>query len=92
MADTQQLTQEELQFFQSLNNDYSSVRAQLGAVVLEIDRLQTVESQLKDTNQQLVAKEREYIQQLQEKYGPGSIDLSTGKYTPAESTPVISAD
>lgn len=76
------LTEEELSFFSNLSADYSSIRTQLGSITLEINRLETVQSSLTSTFNQLVEREKEFLKELQQKYGEGSVDLTTGIYTP----------
>jgi len=36
------------------------------------------------TNDQLLTREKEFLVELQNKYGVGSVDLATGIYTPKE--------
>lgn len=76
------LTEEELSFFSNLSADYSSIRTQLGSITLEMNRLETVQSSLTSTFNQLVEREKEFLKELQQKYGEGSVDLTTGIYTP----------
>ena len=92
MADTKELTQEELQFFQNLANDYASVRTNIGLVELEVKRLQGVKEQLFENNTQIATREKEFFGQLQEKYGVGSVDLNAGVFIVAEEQPTIKAD
>jgi len=92
MPEAKQLTQEEMQLLQSLTNDYNSIRNNLGLVELEIKRLQGVKEQLFETNQQVLVKEKEIVAQLQEKYGTGSVDLTSGVFIVAEEQPTIKAD
>lgn len=76
------LTEEELSFFSNLSADYSSIRTQLGSITLEMNRLETVQSSLTSTFNQLVEREKEFLKELQQKYGEGLVDLTTGIYTP----------
>jgi hypothetical protein len=78
------LTEEELSFFTNLTADYNSIRNQLGSIALEIRRLEGVQTSLMSTNDQLLTREKEFLVELQNKYGVGSVDLATGIYTPKE--------
>ena len=66
------LTSEELQTVKNIKQEYTNLAFALGE--LEIQKVM-----LLDTQRDLIAKEKQLAKQLQEKYGEGTIDLSTGE-------------
>jgi len=84
-------TKEELSSLESLKDSYSNVELSLGR--LEVARLQT-EQRLEQIENEKLRLETEYTQtqiqenelvsELNEKYGPGNLDPSTGVFTPAK--------
>ena len=66
------LTSEELQTVKDIKQEYTNLAFALGE--LEIQKVM-----LLDTQRDLVAKEKQLVKQLQEKYGEGTIDLETGE-------------
>ena len=51
----------------------------------QISSLEEAEVQMESDYSDLQEKERELVQQLNEKYGPGSLDPQTGVFSPASS-------
>ena len=92
MADEIKFSEEELKSLQELSQGYQRVQASFGQ--LSVQRLM-LEQQMKAADEaqtQLESdwssnqeKERELVKELNEKYGPGSLDPETGVFTP---TPV----
>ena len=92
MADEIKFSEEELKSLQELSQGYQRVQASFGQ--LSVQRLM-LEQQMKaadEAHTQLESdwsanqdKERELVKELNEKYGPGSLDPETGVFTP---TPV----
>ena len=89
MADEIKFSEEELKSLQELSQNYQRVQASFGQ--LSVQRLM-LEQQLKaaeEAQTQLESdyvnnqdKERELVKELNEKYGPGSLDPQTGVFTP----------
>ena len=89
MAEEIKFTEEELKSLQDLQETYGKVQADFGA--LKVRRL-VLEQQLEelDNADEAVHKaytdnqetERKLVQELNEKYGPGSLDPQTGVFTP----------
>jgi len=84
-------TQEELTSLQELQQGYDNVRNGLGA--LEVSRIQTEQRLEQISNEklrletqytQLNQTELELVNDLNEKYGPGNLDPSTGVFTPTK--------
>ena len=84
-------TKKEIESLENLRNAYAFIQNSLGN--LEIQRLQT-EQTLERIHNQKIRLETQYVQEqvnennlisnLTEKYGMGNLDITTGKFTPAE--------
>ena len=81
-------TKKEMESLENLRNAYAFIQNSLGN--LEIQRLQT-EQTLERIHNQKIRLETQYVQeqanlfeQLTKKYGMGDLDITTGKFTPAE--------
>tara|TARA_R100000388_G_scaffold93879_1_gene79518 strand:- start:365 stop:673 length:309 start_codon:yes stop_codon:yes gene_type:complete len=89
MAEEIKFTEDELKSLQDLQETYGKVQADFGA--LKVRRL-VLEQQLEelDNADEAVHKaytdnqetERNLVKELNEKYGPGSLDPQTGVFTP----------
>lgn len=88
MSQIKKLSEEELQSIKSLSENYTSLSANLGEtnlkkIALEID-LENINKELqdlKDHYKKLIQKEKDLVQELNDKYGSGSLNLSTGEIT-----------
>jgi hypothetical protein len=85
-------TDDELQSLQDLQNSYQQKQLQFGQLKVQkilvqqqVDGLETSESQLEVEYGEVQETERKLVEELNEKYGPGSLDPATGVFTP---TPV----
>ena len=94
-------TDDELQSLQDLQNSYQQKQLQFGQLKVQkilvqqqVDGLETSESQLEVEYGEVQETERNIVQQLNEKYGPGSLNPETGVFTPTETaeTTEISKD
>ena len=84
-------TKKEIESLENLRNAYAFIQNSLGN--LEIQRLQT-EQTLERIDNEKIRLEAQYVQEqaneanlisnLTEKYGMGNLDITTGKFTPAE--------
>ena len=84
-------TKKEIESLENLRNAYAFIQNSLGN--LEIQRLQT-EQTLERIDNEKIRLETQYVQEqaneanliskLTEKYGVGNLDITTGKFTPAE--------
>ena len=84
-------TQEELDSLQDLSQGYDNIRNSMGN--LEISRIQ-LEQRLENLSDEklrleteysnLVSTEQKLVSELNEKYGPGNLDPTTGVFTPTK--------
>ena len=84
-------TDEEIKSLQDLQTSYSNVRSAFGDI--EIQRMQT-EQRLEQINNEKLRLETEYsalnmseqqlVNDLNEKYGPGNLDPTSGVFTPTK--------
>ena len=83
-------TDEELQSLRELQDGYSEKSAQFGQLKIQkllvqqqLDALESTEVQMESDYSALQSREQEIVKQLNEKYGPGNLDPTTGVFTPA---------
>lgn len=88
MKEPIKFTEEEVGQISQLRQEVSQVFIQLGQLTLErkkrLEELDNFESQLQQAHQSLVEKEQELFKSLNEKYGDGNYDPTTGIFTPLE--------
>jgi len=86
MAEAIKFTEEEVNSINQLRQDVASVFTQLGQVAIEkkrrITEIEGVESQLLQKHSDLQQQEQELFNGLNEKYGDGNYDPTTGEFTP----------
>ena len=86
MAKAIKFTEEEVTSINQLRQDVANVFTQLGQVAIEkkrrISEIEGVESQLLQKHSELQAQEQELFKGLNEKYGDGNFDPTTGEFTP----------
>jgi len=87
--ENQKLTQEELQQLNALQQKRDSLMFELSQVGIIKLNLQSREDRVKEFHKELIAEETAVGQQLNEKYGDGSLNLETGEFvpTPQETQP-----
>ena len=83
-------TDEELQSLQDLQNGYQEKQAMLGQLGVQriivgqqMDALEARQVELETEYEAVQQQERDLVQKLNEKYGPGQLDPQTGVFTPA---------
>ena len=88
MAEAVKFTEEEVNSINQLRQDVSSVFTQLGQVSIEknkrITEIEGIESQLIGKHTELQQQEQDLFKGLNEKYGDGNYDPTTGDFTPSE--------
>ena len=89
MADEIKFTDEELKSLQELSQSYQNIQASFGQIKVQkilnqqqADALEEAEVKMDADYKDIQDKERELVQSLNEKYGPGSLDPQTGVFTP----------
>jgi hypothetical protein len=89
MADEIKFTDEELKSLQELSQNYQNIQASFGQLKVQkilnqqqADALEEAEVKMDADYKDIQDKERELVQQLNEKYGPGQLDPQTGVFTP----------
>ena len=91
MAKAIKFTEEELNQITELRESNGSKISEFGQVELELllanQRIETLENAKENLRTQYVElqnKERTLVQQLNEKYGAGQVDLSSGEFIPVK--------
>ena len=86
---------EELTSLRSLQEGYTEKQAQFGQLKVQklliqqqLDTLDTTEVQMESDYAELQKSEQDLVKQLNEKYGPGSLDPATGVFTPTPAAEV----
>ena len=97
MADTEvKFTKEEMNQLTELQQTYAAVQNTLGQLSVsrirlsqEIGSLDEAENKLRNDFVETQQKERDFVQEINKKYGDGNLDLNTGLFTPkpVEETP-----
>ena len=90
MADEIKFSEEELKSLQELSQSYQNIQASFGQMKVQkilnqqqADALEEAEVKMDADYREIQDNERELVQQLNEKYGPGQLDPQTGVFTPA---------
>jgi len=93
MAKEVKFTDDELKQLQGLQTSYQEKQLQFGQLKVQrillqqqSDALETAEVSLEEDYKGVQETERSIVQQLNEKYGPGSLNPETGVFTSTEST------
>ena len=90
MAKETKFTEEEIKSLNELSQNYQQIQLAFGQFKVQhllpeqqMTALEDAEVQMEADYSDLQGKERELVKQLNEKYGPGSLDPATGVFTPA---------
>lgn len=76
------LTQEEIDKIKKLKDQFEDLTITAGNVEIQIMNLQLQKDQIKSNLQQLQQQEKVIAQELEEKYGDGTISLESGEFLP----------
>jgi len=96
VTDELKFTEEELKSLQDLSDGYQEKQTLLGQLAVQdillkqqSDALETRKTEIETEYEGMQQKERDLVKELNEKYGPGSLDPATGVFTPTnvEETP-----
>ncbi|MDA7492403.1 hypothetical protein N8445_00390 [bacterium] len=83
----QKLTQEELDKLQELSNKNNALVQELGTISLAEINLDDRKAKAEEFLAELRESEKGLVQELEDKYGIGSIDLKEGEFIPAPEAP-----
>tara|TARA_Y100001963_G_scaffold148927_1_gene227630 strand:- start:2052 stop:2384 length:333 start_codon:yes stop_codon:yes gene_type:complete len=93
MADNVKFTDEEMQKLAGLQQSYQNISATFGQlrvqrILLEqqMNGLDETEISIEEQYKTAQQTERDFVKELNDKYGPGTLDPATGTFTPAEPT------
>ena len=93
-SDEIKFTEEELQGLQSLQSGYQEKQTLLGQLSVQrilldqqSDALEARRSEVEQEYEAVQQQERDLVAQLNENYGPGSLNPETGVFTPTRETP-----
>jgi len=78
-----QLASEELSRLQEFNNKAADIVASLGQIEIQISLLKDNKRSLLDTFSQIQQDQDQLAQELTQKYGDGTIDMTSGEFTKA---------
>ena len=76
------LTQEEIDKIKKLKDQFEDLTIDAGNIEIQIMNLQLQKDQIKSNFQQLQQQEKVIAQELEEKYGDGTISLESGEFLP----------
>lgn len=91
MSEKVKFSDEELKNLEQLQNDYSEKQVELGQVHVQrlllnqqMEQLHNKQSELEQEYIQIQGREKQLVDGLNQKYGPGQLDPETGVFTPAK--------
>ena len=91
MSEKIKFSDEELKDLEQLQNDYSQKQVELGQVHVQrlllnqqMEQLHNKQSELEQEYIQIQGREKQLVDGLNQKYGPGQLDPETGVFTPAK--------
>ena len=83
------LTKDEIENIKNLRENFNNITVQLGELELSriqteqrLEQIQTDKLTLETRYNELAMMEKNVVNELQSKYGVGSLDLTTGVFTP----------
>lgn len=74
------LTQEELQIVKDIQNDGQFITQQFGILEIQIQDLEIQKDDLVESLKNLKVRERNFLTEVESKYGKGSINVETGEF------------
>ena len=90
MAEAIKFTEEELKKLGDVQQTYQNIQTSMGQIAVQKMVLEDQISQNKDAEEAVVKQwkdaqigERELVKELNDKYGPGTLNPETGEFTPA---------
>ena len=93
MSDEVKFTENEITKLKEVQDGYLKVQSSFGQLSIarlnikkQVDELNNIEEQTRKDFDDLRGKEREVVDELTKKYGQGSLDPTTGVFTPSSTT------
>ena len=84
MAENIKFTDEELKSIEDIRIKYSEITQRFGQLSLTKYNIQKQEEQAEIDFETVKVKEKEVLNAITEKYGPGTLDPNTGVFTPSD--------
>ena len=84
MADEIKFTDDELKSIEELRSEYVNITNRFGQIALTRYNVEKQEEQAEADFEQIRAKEQKVLNDITEKYGPGTLDPNTGVFTPSD--------
>ena len=84
MSTVQKLSKEELNDIETIGKDIDSLIVALGDATYRIEHAKVQKATVLAKMNEVQNKKIEYIQNLEQKYGQGEINLSTGEFIPTK--------
>ena len=92
MSKEVKVTKEELDNIKNIQISYAKIRDNFGGICLskislrnQIDELDQLEIKLDSDYKKIQGDERNFLNELNKKYGEGNLDLETGAFIPTKS-------
>ena len=99
MADEIKFSEDELKSLQELQNSYQEKQLQFGQLKVQnvllsqqMDALEAREVELEEEYGEVQKSEQKLVEDLNKKYGPGSLDPASGVFTPQPAAPAAGGD
>ncbi len=96
MADEIKFSEDELKSLQELQNSYQEKQLQFGQLKVQnvllsqqMEALETREVELEEEYSGVQKTEQKLVEDLNKKYGPGSLDPASGVFTPQPAEPAV---
>ena len=84
MADEIKFTDDELKSIEELRTEYVNITNRFGQIALTRYNVEKQEEQAEADFEQIRAKEQKVLNDITEKYGPGTLDPNTGVFTSSD--------
>ena len=99
MADTVKFSQEEMKSLSELQDNYQQLTQRMGQLeaqrIVQTQGLDAIDKEKDSLHEQWIGnqqKERELVDTLNAKYGPGTLDPNSGEFTPTPATEAEQAE
>jgi len=93
MAEEQKFNSEELGKIKDLQTQYQTITARMGQLEVDqllleqaMERLGNTKAEVQSSYLKVQDDEKQFVSDLNKKYGPGNVNIQTGVFTPAKAT------